>query len=143
MLRDTIRRSTSGTWEDGILADSKIQIPNTMSTGLFAIYSAWFSFASSVGNNTGGIKLFYGAADNLVHVHQWDAAGNIWLEGFTFPDSNGNAGMWATSVGSLTYAYLLNSAGDLLLWWKDFNTTVNSTQHPVGVWNEGTSIDIE
>ena len=72
-----------------------------------------------------------------MHEVTWQGDGNSWTKGFTFPDSNGNAGIWVTAVNSLTYVYVLNSAGDMQLWWKDFNTTVNSTQHPVGVWNKG------
>lgn len=116
-----------------------------MIVGLFAIYGELFSTTPPVGSKNGGIamKVFYGGADNLVHIHSLEADGNSWTEGFTFPDSNGNAGIGATSLGSLTYAYLLISAGSVQMWWKDFNVTVNSTEHPVGVWNKGMSTNIK
>ena len=86
------------------------------------------------------MRFYAGGDDSLIHEFTWDSASNVWGLGYTFPNSNGNAGAkrWPGSSNSVSYLYMQNTNYELELWWKEYDTSqTNSSTHPRGVWNQG------
>lgn len=65
--------------------------------------------------------VFYGGTDGLVHEITWHKGNSSWTDGFTFPGTNGNAGIDTQSFNSTLSVILVNSIGCLEVWWKDYN----------------------
>lgn len=95
-------------------------------------------YGPNVGES-GGLRLFAGGDDGLIHEYAWALGGkDTWEATFTFPETNGFAGVACWPGGGITNLYLQNARGRLEVWWKDFNTAaVNGSAHPLGVWTRG------
>ena len=94
------------------------------------------------------MRLYYGSKDDdQVHEVICPVGSMNWSVGFTFPNSNGNAGMASSSIDAQGNAslYLLDEHNQIRLWSHLFNTTVSSgnngnvttTFAPVGSWYQG------
>lgn len=94
-----------------------------------------------------GLRLFYGSKDDhLVHELVSPLDSNDWSAGFTFPSSNGHAGMASNYADAYGHAslYLLDEHNQIRVWSHAYNTTVSAGNDactsfaPMGSWTQGT-----
>ena len=90
------------------------------------------------------MRLYAGGSHGLVQEYAYTHANNSWAVGFTFPDTNGYAGIsgtWFPYQLTMATLMMMNTNDELELWWKDTNSsaTGNAT-HPVGEWVRGTLV---
>lgn len=142
MLQETVNADGTGNWHRGPLGTINIAPSLSSSVGLTACSNERWN-GDNVTKNERVFELYYGASDNLVHELIYNFGSNAWTPHFSFPDSNGNAGIaCSASNTSLSYVFLSNTDNELEIWWKDSNDTVansaaNTTNHPLGVWSKG------
>ncbi|MCJ1303324.1 hypothetical protein MMC08_006132 [Hypocenomyce scalaris] len=132
------RNNSTGSWSAGNFGSLNFRASDSHHA---AFTSCWDKhwYGSNPGNSS-GMRFYAGGDDGLIHEFTWDSASNVRGIGYTFPNSNGNAGAkcWPGSSDPVSYLYMQNAKYELELWWKDYNTTqTNSSTHPLGVWNQG------
>ena len=128
------------TWHLGSLGDSNFTT-SVSSTALTALYSDhWLGLD---GNST-GVRLYYGAPDNLVHELALFPSSthnpSQYISQSVFRGTNGNAGIasaWSDSSG-LANLYLFDQNHEFQIWSNDFNVTHNATTNTsYGNWVNG------
>lgn len=129
-LRDILRPGTGAVWGPGLLSKANLRVSNATSTGLAASSSKWYSDQQGQDD---GLVVFYGGTDGLVHEVTWHEGNSSWTEGFTFPRTNGNAGLDTQVFGSTLSVILVNAVGCLEIWWRDFNTK----DYSIYAWTKG------
>ena len=124
-------------WTAGSIGTQNFKASGQPGAALSVYWSALWA-GTDLGQS-GGLILFAGGIDGLIHEYTWSANGNdTWEQGFVFPSTNGFAGAACWPGGGITNLYLQNSAHSLEVWWKDFNTAqTNTSNHPLGIWNRG------
>ena len=90
------------------------------------------------------MRLYAGGAHGLVQEYAYTHVNDSWAVGFTFPSTNGFAGIsgaWFPYLLTQAILVVTNANGELELWWKDTDprATGNAT-HPVGEWVRGMSV---
>ena len=126
----------TNTWTAGSIGRKGFRASTVGGTALAVCWSSdWYGTSPG---KSGGLRLFAGGVDGLVHEYTWTLAEDDWQSGFTFSDTNAFAGAACWPGGGITHLYLQNSRSHLEVWWKDFNTDQsNSSSHPLGNWNRG------
>ncbi|MCJ1394598.1 hypothetical protein MMC18_007478 [Xylographa bjoerkii] len=124
-------------WTVGSIGSQNCKASSQPGAALSVYWSALWGGITP--GQSGGLVLFAGGLDGLVHEYTWSAEGNdAWQQGFAFPSTNGYAGAASWPGGGITNLYLQNAASSLEVWWKDFNTEqTNTSTHPLGIWNRG------
>lgn len=120
-------------WEPGTLGTMNWKA----ATNPMSKMKAWWHF-SNFGKTHGvggGIRLFAGADDGLLHEYSYDQASDSWAAGYTFQGVNGAGGNGITQNGNSTLLHLLNSQNQIELWWWNQLAT---NAYPVGAWVKGT-----
>lgn len=140
IVQDVSQSNTSDgnrNWSTGNIGRLNIRVSDSPKAAFDACWNPLW-YGSNVGQS-GGIRFYVGEQDGLVHEYLWDQNSNTWSTGYVFANSNGNGGAACWS-GELTYLYMQNSNYELQMFWNDLNpNTINTTAHPLGVWNPGTS----
>ncbi|MCJ1405830.1 hypothetical protein MMC11_009060 [Xylographa trunciseda] len=136
-IQNVYKNNLTNAWTTGSIGSQNFKASSQPGAALSVYWSALW--AGSIPGQSGGLVLFAGGLDGLVHEYTWSADGNdTWNRGFIFPSTNGFAGAASWPGGGTTNLYLQNSANALEVWWKDFNTEqTNTSTHPVGIWNRG------
>lgn len=123
-------------WTTGSLGSHSFHASQSPGAALAADASSWYGSKPNVG--LGGVRLLAGGNDSLVHEYTYTIESDTWEAGFTFPNSNGNAGVSITHYSALSEVVLANSQGQLEYWWRDDNISkVNSSSYYFGIWNKG------
>lgn len=137
IIQEAINSNTTNSWVSGPLGSFRFRVSDGSGAGLTACSNDEF-YGTTLGTS-GGIRLFYGASNTTAQELVWTYGSTSWTRGYTFSNANGNGGLSCQGVGSgITYLYLLNLNSRIELRWKEFNTAaINSTSHPIGVWNKG------
>ena len=136
ILQNVIRDNITSTWTNGNLGGFNFRGSTDSNSALAVCFEAnWYG---PVVGKSPGLRLFAGGEDDLIHEYTWALGSTPWETGFTFPKSNGYAGVTCWPDGGITDVYLQNSDNNLEVWWKDFNTQItNTSTHPLGVWTRG------
>ncbi|MCJ1285807.1 hypothetical protein MMC26_005148 [Xylographa opegraphella] len=142
-IQNVYRNNQTNVWTLGSIGSHKFKAPSQPGAALSVYWSALW--AGTVPGQSGGLVLFAGGLDGLVHEYTWSADGSdTWNQGFVFSSTNGFAGAACWPGGGITNLYLQNSAHSLEVWWKDFNTEqTNTSTHPLGIWNRGPAVAAE
>ena len=122
----------TSTWRLDTLGSYNFKAPTDSRVGMGALATAGKS------NDTSGCKLYVGGEDGLIHEYSFDLDSREWAEGFTFNQTNGNAGNYAVPNGNITTLYVVNSNDGLEYWWMN-NTKGNAW--PAGNWTRGVASD--
>ena len=141
-----VSNDNGSTWNSGSLDGFGFEASSS-AVGLTALYVGDLSDSDTPDTNS-AMRLYYGSEDDdQVHEVICPVGSMNWSVGFTFPNSNGNAGMASSSIDAQGNAslYLLDEHNQIKLWSHLFNTTVSSgnngnvttTFAPVGSWYQG------
>lgn len=146
VLAEMVSNDNGSTWNAGSLDDFGFEASSS-AVGLTALYVGDLSGSDTSVTNS-AIRLYYGSKDDdQVHEVICSVGSENWSVGFTFPSSNGNAGMASSPMDAQGNAslYLLDEHNQIRLWSHLLSTIVSSgdngnvttTFAPVGSWYQG------
>ncbi|TKA81442.1 hypothetical protein B0A49_00285 [Cryomyces minteri] len=118
-LKQTNKSSTDAAWSNSSILTS-IQVGTGDCNGSTQTY--------------GGIRLYYGAVDGLIHELGWAfATAHSWDKWYIFNGSDANAGVGCAIHDAIVNVYMRNTTTSALQqWWFDYD-------HPEENWNMGPS----
>lgn len=155
-VRQISNTNVTNIWQEGPLNALNLTAFDADSVGLQACYygnfygdSDYHNFPTPTGttNNESfatefGMHLWY--ATDSTTFEQWGfrEGQTTWQNQKTWAGFNGHAGVgcYSWAPGTTTYAMMVNLQNSVEIWWKDTNTTTNSTNsHPINSWTNGMS----
>jgi len=132
IIQNSVMTNQTNQWEPGNLGTMNWKA----ATNPVSMMKAWWKFENfgKTQRVGGGVRLFAGADDGLLHEYSYDQASDSWAAGFTFQGVNGAGGNGITQNGNSTLLHLLNTQNKIELWWWN-QQPVNA--YPVGNWIKG------
>ncbi|KAL9115561.1 MAG: hypothetical protein Q9187_007286, partial [Circinaria calcarea] len=126
-LQDMVR-TNENSWEPGNIGTYSFRAAATSSLAVF--------WDSTFGENLtgGGLRLYAGGPDGLIHEYGYDQMTDLWTPGYIFPGTNGYAGCSIGFTTTLTTLHLLNADNELEFWWRNWKK--GNSSYPSGSWNK-------
>lgn len=152
LVRQKTNSNLTNTWADGPLNDLNITASNTSQTGLQACWfgnfygNADYTHSPTYNPNDGsangsdgttGISFFVGDTETSFQQYGWLHGSDTWEKQEHWPNLNSQAGVgcYTWGPGTVQYVFMLDLANTMSIFWKDTNSTLNSTaSHPVNKW---------
>jgi hypothetical protein len=119
-------------WEPGTIGTMGWKASTKPMGGLTAWWD-FYTFGKTYGVG-GGLRLYAGGADGLLHEYSYDQASDSWATGYVFEGVNGAGGTGPRQNGNTTLLHLVNSDNEIELWWWNQGAT---NAYPVGAWTKG------
>lgn len=137
VLQDLIYTNQTNSWNAGKLGAQKWKTASGRSVSLSAGYDlTTYGKVTTAGPDLeGGLRLWAGGEDGLLHEYAHDYNSDSWDAGFAFPGTTAWGGASPERAGNLTTQHLVNSNNQLELWWR--NCPYGSSCYPSGQWNKG------
>ena len=141
-IQNSYRSNVTSQWSPGSLTTQPIQVPKHQSTGFSVRYGMQMN--STTNSLDGGLRLYAGNLHGLVQEYIYFEGNRTWAPAYIFPQSDASAGCSITNAASampnLTTMHLVNTMGQLELWWEEYDTTANeSASNFDDVWTKGAS----
>jgi hypothetical protein len=153
------KSNNSDIWQPGPLSDLKLKAMDSPTSGLQACWkgnyygdSDFTQFPTLNGlPNTQpfderlGMNIWYAVDETTFEQYAWYNGQTSWVPIQRWQGFNAHAGVgcYSWGEGTTTYAMMANRANNVEFWWKDTNTTTNSTErHPINSWQNATSASI-
>ncbi|KAK5019745.1 hypothetical protein LTR16_000315 [Cryomyces antarcticus] len=139
-LKQTNKSSTDTAWSNSsILTSIQVGTGDWSTAGIAACWlshgmGATYKTSNGSTQTYGGIRLYYGAVDGLIHELGWafDTA-HSWDKWYVFNGSDANAGVGCAIHDAIVNVYMRNTTTSALQqWWFDYD-------HPEENWNIGPS----
>ncbi|KAF2662779.1 hypothetical protein K491DRAFT_584621 [Lophiostoma macrostomum CBS 122681] len=151
-LAQRTQDNVTGLWSQGLIGKLNLPVYDSPSVGLQACYKGNFYgdadthlFPGANGNNQtlnnteNGMNIWYATDDSTFQQYTWYPGQDQWQEVDKWQGKNTHAGVgcyswdqWSTS----TYTMMVNKDNNTEFWWKDTNSTEQSTSsHPINSWN--------
>ena len=141
-------QSTSAiNWVSGNLGDYNFKAGTGISTGMaVAPTNGSFGIDRSGGDTPnlgadGGVSLYVGGEDGLLHEYNYFLQNDTWNIGFVFPGTNGQGGVSCGSGGYWFYIHIMSTESTLGRWWRIMNlkqvANPPGVTTPQGTWNRG------
>ncbi|MCJ1479108.1 hypothetical protein MMC13_007792 [Lambiella insularis] len=131
-IQDVLYTNVSKSWFAGNISAQGWQVPLDSNDAMNVL---WSSVLGKVRNVGGGLRLYAGGLDGLIHEYAYDQVTSTWDAGFTFDGTSGFSGAAPMQAGGLTTLHLLNQNNKLEFWWRDAGQDL--VVYPSGVWNKG------
>lgn len=146
-LLERINSNKTNLWRDGPLGQLGLLALDDRNVGLQGCwYGDYYGASTRSGNTTNaqeiGLHLWYGSAANKIDELTFVYGTDQWVTGAPILGYNGHAGIgcYSWGGGSVTYLMLVNPDSQVVILWKELNTTLKSTTtHPVNTWTKGKS----
>lgn len=149
-IRQRTSDNITNQWRDGPINDLKLRAMNDTNVGLQACwYGSFYGTANyshspipGTGSNTTsqdsviGMHLWYGREPTVLEEVTWTYNTTDWYRQDNF-SANAHAGIgcYSWGPGSVSYVMLVNFDDAVQVYWKDLNSSVETTSsHPVNKW---------
>ncbi|KAI9808912.1 MAG: hypothetical protein M1827_007137 [Pycnora praestabilis] len=151
-IQERVNDNATNLWSYGPIGDLNLKAMDSPEVGLQACwYGSFYSDAvynhSPVPGQTNGthnapeqsvgMHLWYGETDTSFNEVAWTYGDTVWSEQQKFEGFNAHAGVgcYSWGPGSVSYVFMVNFQNSVEIWWKDLNTTLQSTTtHPINTW---------
>lgn len=143
-LLERINSNKTNVWKDGPLGQLGLLALDDRNVGLQACWYGDYYGASTRSSNTTdaqqiGIHLWYGSAANKIDELTFVYGSDHWEPEAPIINYNGHAGIgcYSWGGGSVTYLMLVNLQSEVVVLWKELNSTKATPSHPINEWKPG------
>ena len=121
VIQNVYSENDSTTWYKGRIGEQGYRVAN--STTLIFAAARGKQYNQTLSDLDGGMGLYAGGTDGILHEYIYDEQDGSWSAGFTFPNTNGLGGASTWFTGSEAFLYVGGNDGTLELWYRDYNNT--------------------
>ena len=153
-IKQRTNSNATAIWKDGELNQMKLKILDSDAVGLQACWYGNFygdadytKFPTTNGQQNTvayapeyGMHLWFPSDATTFQQYGYFEGQTTWTFQETWPGKNGHAGVgcYSWGPGTVSYAMMLNLQNSVEFWFKDTNSSLQSTDvHPINSWKNG------